>query len=148
MVKSNINKKDIAKDLFLRGGCTLEEIAAKVGTTRQTISRWAKEGNWDELRVSMVISQEQIIAQMMRQISDIHKQAAARPEGEKQLTAKEADTVVKLSSSIKKLQKDAGITDVVNVGIKFTNWLRTVDMQKAKEYNELWDLFIKDILAQ
>lgn len=148
MVKNNINKKEIAKDLFLRGGCTLEEIANKVGTTRQTISRWAKEGNWDELRVSMVISQEQLISQMMRQISDIHKQAAERPDGQRQLTAKEADTVVKLSSAIKKLQKDAGITDIVNVGMKFTNWLRTSDIQKAKEYNELWDLFIKDILAQ
>ena len=72
MVKSNINKKDIAKELFIKGGCTLEEIAAKVGTTRQTISRWAKEGNWDELRVSMVVSQEQILAQTMRQISDIY----------------------------------------------------------------------------
>ena len=40
MVKSNINKKDIAKDLYLKGGCTQEEIAAKVGTTRQTVSRW------------------------------------------------------------------------------------------------------------
>lgn len=148
MVKSNINKKDIAKELFIKGGCTLEEIAAKVGTTRQTISRWAKEGNWDDLRVSMVVSQEQILAQTMRQISDIYKQADARPEGQRQLTAKEADTVVKLSSSIKKLQKDAGITDVVNVGIKFTNWLRAFDLEKAKEYNDLWDSFIKDILAQ
>ena len=145
---SNINKKEIAKALFLKGGCTMEEIAGKVGVTRQTLSRWAKSGNWDDLRVSMVISQEQIISQMMRQISDIHKQAAARPEGQQQLTAKEADTVVKLSSSIKKLQKDAGITDVVNVGVKFTNWLRAFDLEKAKEYNELWDLFIKDILAQ
>lgn len=145
---NNIKKKDIAKELFLRGGCTMEDIAAKVGITRQTLSRWAKDGSWDDLRVSMVISQEQLISQTMRQISAIYKQADARPEGQRQLTAKEADTVVKLSSSIKKLQKDAGITDVVNVGIKFTDWLRAFDLEKAKEYNGLWDSFIKDILAQ
>ena len=113
MVKTNINKKDIAKDLYLKGGCTQEEIALKVGTTRQTISRWSREGNWEEQR---------------------------------SFTPKEADTVVKITSAVKKLQNDAGITDIVNVGIKFTNWLRAIDIQKAKEYNELWDLFIKDQL--
>lgn len=83
---------------------------------------------------------------MIRQISDIQDGANARPEGQRALTAKEADTMVKLSSAIKKLQNEAGITDIVNVGIKFTNWLRAIDMEKAKEYNELWDLFIKDQL--
>ncbi len=144
MVKSNINKKDIAKDLYLKGGCTQEEIAAKVGTTRQTVSRWAREGKWEELRASFTISTENILAGMIRQVSEIQNQANARKEGERSFTSKEADTVVKITSAIKKLQNDAGITDIVNVGIKFTNWLRGIDIEKAKEYNELWDLFIKD----
>ena len=146
IVKSNINKKDIAKDLYLKGGCTQEEIAAKVGTTRQTVSRWAREGKWEELRASFTISTENILAGMIRQVSEIQNQANARKEGERSFTSKEADTVVKITSAIKKLQNDAGITDIVNVGIKFTNWLRGIDIEKAKEYNELWDLFIKDQL--
>lgn len=146
MVKSNINKKDIAKDLYLKGGCTQEEIATKVGTTRQTVSRWAREGKWEELRASFTISTETILAGMIRQVSEIQNQANARKEGERSFTSKEADTVVKITSAIKKLQNDAGITDIVNVGIKFTNWLRGIDIEKAKEYNELWDLFIKDQL--
>lgn len=146
MVKSNINKKDIAKDLYLKGGCTQEEIAAKVGTTRQTVSRWAREGKWEELRASFTISTENILAGMIRQVSEIQNLANARKEGERSFTSKEADTVVKITSAIKKLQNDAGITDIVNVGIKFTNWLRGIDIEKAKEYNELWDLFIKDQL--
>lgn len=146
MVKSNINKKDIAKDLYLKGGCTQEEIATKVGTTRQTVSRWAREGKWEELRASFTISTENILAGMIRQVSEIQNQANARKEGEHSFTSKEADTVVKITSAIKKLQNDAGITDIVNVGIKFTNWLRGIDIEKAKEYNELWDLFIKDQL--
>lgn len=146
MVKSNIDKKSIAKDLFIKSRCTQEEIAEKVGITRQTVSRWIREGKWEELRVSITISTEQIIAGMIKQISDIQDGANARPEGQRALTAKEADTIVKLSSAIKKLQNEAGITDIVNVGIKFTYWLRSIDIEKAKEYNELWDLFIKDQL--
>ena len=83
---------------------------------------------------------------MIRQVVEIQNQANARPEGQRSFTPKEADTVVKITSAVKKLQNDAGITDIVNVGIKFTNWLRAIDIQKAKEYNELWDLFIKDQL--
>lgn len=44
MGKPNIDKKDIAKSLYLNGNFTQEEIADKVGTTRQTVSRWIKEG--------------------------------------------------------------------------------------------------------
>ena len=146
MVKTNINKKDIAKDLYLKGGCTQEEIALKVGTTRQTISRWSREGNWEELRASFTMSTENILSGMIRQVAEIQNQANSRPEGQRSFTPKEADTVVKITSAVKKLQNDAGITDIVNVGIKFTNWLRAIDIQKAKENNELWDLFIKDQL--
>ena len=143
---SNIEKKDIAKELYVKGGITQEEIARKVGTTRQTVSRWAKAGYWDELRASVTVSTERIIASCQQQINRIQDQAQQRPEGEQVLTSKEADTIVKLSSVINKLQRDAGICEVVNVGMKFTNWLKAYDMEKAKEYNELWDLFIKDLL--
>ena len=44
MGKTNIDKKDIAKSLYLNGNFTQEEIADKVGTTRQTVSRWIKDG--------------------------------------------------------------------------------------------------------
>ena len=111
-----------------------------------TVSRWIREGKWEELRVSTTISTSQIIAGIKHQISEIQNTVNARPEGQRIPTAKEADTIVKLTSGMKKLQSEAGITDIVNVGIKFTNWLRKKDIEKAKEYNELWDLFIKDML--
>jgi hypothetical protein len=30
--------------------------------------------------------------------------------------------------------------------MRFINWLRPVDINKAKEFTTLWDLFIKDSL--
>ena len=49
-----------------------------------------------------------------------------------------------VASAIKKIEQDVGIADIVDVGIKFTNWLRIVDIDRAKVFNELWDLFIKE----
>ena len=59
MAKQNIDRKDIAKSLFLNGNFTQEEIADKVGTTRQTVSRWIKEGGWEQLKASVERTFEQ-----------------------------------------------------------------------------------------
>lgn len=144
MGKQNIDKKDIAKSLFLNGNFTQEEIAEKVSTTRQTVSRWIKDGGWEQLKASMTITPDQILAGLNRQIIEINNNINSREEGKRFASVPEADTLAKLASAIKKIEQDVGIADIVNVGIRFTNWLRPVDLDKAKMFNELWDTFIKD----
>lgn len=144
MGKQNIDKKDIAKSLFLNGHFTQEEIAEKVGNTRQTVSRWIKDGGWEQIKASMTITPEQILVGLNRQIIEINNNINSREEGKRFATVPEADTLAKLASAIKKIEQDVGIADIVDVGIKFTNWLRIVDIDRAKVFNELWDLFIKE----
>lgn len=115
-----------------------------MGTTRQTVSRWIKDGGWEQLKASITITPAQILAGLNRQIIEINNNINAREEGKRFATVTEADTLAKLASAIKKIEQDVGIADIVNVGIRFTNWLRQLDLDKAKEYNELLDAFIKD----
>lgn len=146
MQKTKIDRKDLAKTLYVNGSFTQEEIAAKVGTTRQTVSRWIRDGAWDQVKASYTITPEQILAGLNRQIIEINNKVNSRPEGERFATVTEADTLAKLASSIKKIETDAGIADIVNVGIKFTNWLRQTDLDLAKRFSDLLDAFIKDQL--
>ena len=146
MQKTKIDRKDLAKTLYVNGSFTQEEIAAKVGTTRQTVSRWIRDGAWDQVKASYTITPEQILAGLNRQIIEINNKVNSRPEGERFATVAEADTLAKLASSIKKIETDAGIADIVNVGIKFTNWLRQTDLELAKRFSDLLDAFIKDQL--
>lgn len=146
MQKTKIDRKDLAKTLYVNGSFTQEEIATKVGTTRQTVSRWIREGSWDQVKASYTITPEQILAGLNRQIIEINNNVNSRPEGERFATVAEADTLAKLASSIKKIETDAGIADIVNVGIKFTNWLRLTDLDLAKRFSDLLDAFIKDQL--
>lgn len=146
MQKTKIDRKDLAKTLYVNGSFTQEEIAAKVGTTRQTVSRWIRDGAWDQVKASYTITPEQILAGLNRQIIEINNKVNSRPEGERFATVAEADTLAKLASSIKKIETDAGIADIVNVGIKFTNWLRQTDLDLAKKFSDLLDAFIKDQL--
>lgn len=144
MAAKNIDKKDIAKSLYLNGSYTQEEIADKVDVTRQTVSRWIKDGGWDEVKASISITPAQILSGLNRQIIEINRVISERDEGERFATVAEADTLAKLASAIKKIEQDVGIADIVDVGIRFTNWLRPLDIEKAKEFSELLDAFIKD----
>ena len=125
--------------LYLKDNLTQQEIAEKVGVSRQTIARWAKEDKWEELKVGITMSREQ-------QIAEINKVVTSRPEGQRFTNAAEADTINKLTSAIKKLETDVGISDIISVGMKFVNWLRPYDLDRSKEYLKLWDAFIKDSL--
>ena len=147
MAQSNIDKKDIAKSLYVAGSYTQEEIAQKVGSTRQTIARWIRDGAWDDLKASYTITPGQILASLNRQIIEINKKISAREEGNRFATVAEADILAKLAASIKKIESDVGISDIVNVGIKFTNWLRQLDLDMAKKFNDLLDAFLKDQMS-
>ena len=143
-MKTTIDKKGIAKSLYLDGNYTQEEIADKVGTTRQTVSRWVKTENWEEIKASVTITPAQIIAQRNRQIVEINKKINARADGERFATTQEADALSKLAGSIKKLEADIGVPDCVSVAMRFLSWLRPLDIETAKQFNNLFDAFIKD----
>ncbi len=42
------------------------------------------------------------------------------------------------------MEEDVGISDLISSGMRFGDWLRTVDIEKAKEFINYWDAFIKD----
>lgn len=141
---SKIDKRSIARTLYLDGNYTQEEIAVKVGVSRQTIIRWAKEDSWAELKASLSVTPTQLIAQWQQQIAEINRTITCREEGARYATPAEADAMLKLATSIKKIQDDLGVSEVISVCMRFLAWLRPLDMEQAKAFNSLMDVFIKD----
>jgi transcriptional regulator with XRE-family HTH domain len=139
-------KKEWALSLFVKDNLTQAEIAEKVSVSRQTINRWAKAEKWEERRVGVTMTREQQISNLYKQIAEINRVISARPEGQRFASAAEADSITKLTTAIKKLETEAGLSDIISVGIKFINWLRPYDLDKSKEFLKLWDAFIKDSL--
>lgn len=147
MAKRNadkIDKRSIARTLYLEGSYTQEEIADKVGVSRQTVIRWSREDNWQELKASMSITPAQLVKEWQQQIFEINRAIASREEGMRFATPAEADALLKLATAIKKLQDDLGISEVISVCMRFLAWLRPVDVDQAKTFNSLMDAFIKD----
>lgn len=144
MAKDKIDRKNIARSLYLDGNYTIEEIASKVGATRQTVSKWAKDGVWHELKASLSITPTQLIGQWQQQIVEINNAINQREEGRRYATAAEADALLKLATAIKKLQDDLGVSEVISVCMRFLTWLRPIDKEAAITFNGLMDAFVKD----
>lgn len=145
MAKSEkIDKRGIARTLYLDGNYTQEEIALKVGVSRQTIIRWSREDSWAELKASLSVTPTQLIAQWQQQIAEINRTITSREEGARYATPAEADAMLKLATSIKKIQDDLGVSEVISVCMRFLAWLRPLDMEQAKAFNSLMDVFVKD----
>lgn len=141
---TNNKKKELAFQFYMNTQYTVVEIAEKLELARQTVSRWAEKGKWKELKAANTVTNEQNISRLREQINHILTAISDREEGKRIATAQEADTLNKLGAAIQKLEREVGLTDIINVGTRFITWLRQHDLNKAKEFIELWDLFIKE----
>lgn len=137
-------RKLLARELYTLGNYTFEEIAAKVGAQRQTISRWARDGKWDEYKNGLSITREEILKRMYSQLQNLNNAILERERDNRKPDSKEADVMVKLAAAIKSMENDVGVADIISVGMRFGEWIRKVDLDKAKEFVRLWDAFLKD----
>ena len=143
---TNMQKKDWARMLYLKENLTQAEIAERVGVARITVGRWVQAEKWEEQKAGMTVTREAEFANLYRQVAEINRAISLREEGKRFANSKEADILGKLSAAIRKMETDAGIADVISVLTRFVEWLRPVDLDKAREIARLADAFIKDIL--
>lgn len=139
-------KKEWAKLIFLKDNTTQKEIAQKVGVTEKTLSLWINNEDWNKLKSSITITKEETLRRFYNQVSEITKEIESRTDKPKYADSKETDILVKLTASIKNLETETSISEVIEVSKNFLNWLRKVDLDKAKEFVVFMDGYIKTLL--
>lgn len=139
-------KKDFARTIYLNEELTHAEIAERVGVKRQTVSRWAGEGNWERYKVSITMTREEQLKNLYLQLAELNNAINGRPEGERFASTAESDTIAKITGSIKKMETDVGLADILSVFKSFVKWLRTYDMARSKEIVPLLDAYVKSKL--
>ena len=143
---TNAQKKEWAKTLYLRENLTQQEIADRVGVSRVTVSNWVRAGKWEEQKAGLTLTRQEQVANLYRQVAEINRAISARAEGERYPNSKEADILGKLSASIRNMEQETGIAHIISVLTGFIEWLRPLDLDKAKELTRLADAYIKDKL--
>ncbi len=142
-------KKDFAKMVYLsEKGITQKEVAARVGTTEGTVSKWATEGKWAVLRTSLLGTKEATLAWLYNQLIERRAKVEERKEEEGGPVASKGDlaAIKDLTASIRALETETNISQKVEVGKQFLVFLRQFDAQKALEYLPLYDAFIKEAM--
>lgn len=143
---TNAQKKEWAKTLYLRENLTQQEIADRVGCSRQTVSNWMRAGKWEEHRAGITLTRQQQVANLYRQVAEVNRVIASRPEGERFASSKEADILGKLASAISRMEQEVGIADKISVLTGFIGYVRQLDLKKAQELTLMADAYIKDSL--
>jgi len=147
---TNKQKREWAKTLYIQEGLTQKEIAEKVGVSKVSINKWVNDPaeNWDKLKQSMLITRETQLRRMYAQLDELTSSITKRDEGARFASSKEADTINKYTSSIRALESEASIADVVEVCKRLLNYLRPISPDKAKEVAQVFDDFIKYLLKK
>lgn len=147
---TNAQKKEWAKTLYIGGGISQKDIAEKVDVSRVTLNKWVNDPdeNWEKLKKSLLITRESQLSRLYMQLDELNSSIMAREQGARFANSKEADTINKLTTAIRKMESEASIADIVEVSKRFLNWLRPVSPDKAKEVAGMFDDFIKDNLKR
>lgn len=113
---------DLARFYFVERQLPQEEVLEKVraatggeGISHRTLSRWIEAYGWHELRAATTISRPNVVRMLLLQINSLNEAIAQRPAGERHPTTEEADTLIKLASTIEKLTIKNTLAEVVTV---------------------------------
>ncbi len=143
---TNIQKKEWAQTLYLRENLTQQEIADRVGVSRVTVSNWCRAGKWEEQKVGLTLTRREQVQSLYRQVAEVNRAVQTKPEGQRFPDAKQADTIVKLTTAIRNMEQELGIAERIAVLTDVIEWIRASDLARAKELTPLFDAYIKDKL--
>ena len=141
---NNKEKREWAKLLFITQNLPQNAIAEKIGVSKVSVNKWAKQDKWEEQKASLTVTREQQLQRLYMQIAELNKVIAERDQ--KYPTPSESDSINKLATAIDKMERESSLADIISVSQKFLNWLRNFDLNEAKRLSALFDAFIKDNL--
>lgn len=137
---SKVQEKEFAKSLYIGGGLTQKEIAARISVTETTLTKWIKVGKWDSLKKSLLTTKQNQLSFLYDQLDYLNTEITKRDS--KVATSKEADVIIKLTAAINRLETETSIGDTVEVARNFIEFVRPQNLELAKTITDLFDVFI------
>lgn len=145
---TNTQKREWAEQLITQQGLSQKEASEKVGVSTVTINKWYAKYKWEDLKQSMLVTRQVQLKRLYMQMDELNSTIMQRPKGERFANSKEADTLSKLAGTIKAMETEASIADVIEVSKRMLDFIRGFSPSKAIEIAGIFDDFIKHLLKR
>jgi len=137
------DKKKLAEQLFVHNDMDGKEVAQQIGVTEKTISNWRTVGHWDNLRSAKTLTKDNLVRNLYEQAYLITERAK---EANKTLSSAETDQLVKIATSIEKLDKKHSLQLVIQVFKNFNNYVKQVDLDFAKVLTDMQRKYLQTLI--
>jgi len=142
-------KKRLAFTLFVDNGFEQRVIAQITSISEVSISKWKKEGNWEEERRVAIMGPDKQMRRIMRIYDTMLTTIENRKTPNNVPNSKEADILNKMADTVKKLNNDFTFFMKAEVGKLFITYVQEAHGQaKAVEAVELWHEFLMSITGK
>ena len=78
---SKTNKRELGYLLFTKQKVTKQEIADRLGVNKNTVTRWAKEDEWDVMRDVLTETRNARIKSLYKELEQLENFIKKKPEG-------------------------------------------------------------------
>jgi transcriptional regulator with XRE-family HTH domain len=137
---SKAQEKEFARMLFVNEKLSQKEIAQRVDVSERTLSKWAKDGKWEQMRKSMLVTKDHNLFLLYEQLQAINEDIQSREV--KFGNLKEIQSIAMLTTSIQRLEVETSVGQTIEVAKGFIEFLRQIDVDKAKEATTYFDAYI------
>ncbi|MBP5315377.1 MAG: terminase [Muribaculaceae bacterium] len=129
-------KKQLARQYYMQGALQ-NDIAEKVGVSRNTVCKWVDEGKWATIRAGVQITRPELVNKALGAVNQLLNQIYESNDPE--LICKLPDQLAKFASFIEKLDKQTNVVSTIDAFIAFEKWIE----HRASYDKEITEDFLK-----
>lgn len=149
--KENEQKKELARLYFMQGEGQ-KTIAAKVGVSETTLSRWVTAGAWTEKRAGINITRPEIVNKNLVLIAKLLDKLNSEDVSLADV-GKIVDQISKLAAAIEHIDKKASAVDAIEVFTAMNKWLesrlvwdKNITPQFMDTFSKYQELYVNELM--
>ncbi len=128
-----------AKLLYTEHDKSIADIALQLEIDEAVVRQWVVTDGWDEIKTSLAISRKNQLAILYDQLYKISNKLKSQDEP----NSKDADLYSKYAASIRNLEFEPNIANIIEVFEMFAQWLRKKDLALTKKLILHLDAYVK-----
>ncbi|MCX8482126.1 MAG: hypothetical protein ORN50_00995 [Crocinitomicaceae bacterium] len=138
----NDEKRELARNLYVKSDFTRKQIAAQVVVTEKTLRKWIDEGEWDKMKDSLQITRPRLLQDAYSQLAKINTYINEKLDGIPNKELSDAKAVIR-----KEIEtfSDQPIHKYIEVFEEFISYLAKTQPASVQEFAKLSQEFINQL---